>query len=259
MRDRDMRVLEEKYENLFSGKVEEDDTSLDSILNSKDKDEKDEDEKDERDDKDSDDSNDSDESDSSDDYDNSSDSDDSDESDYSDETDDESEDDENDGDNSGGDSGIQSKVKQLQKQYNDLLVDAFERYAAECIENALGETESSFGENIADILDKALQDLKEKILGDLGVEDSCPMGDVMGMGGMEMEIGDEPEVTFGSEVGGIPTIELGSEDEVDDPEEDEEDDEDEEDEEVEEAKKCKGKGKRMVKESSLAAEFYGFV
>ena len=35
---------------------------------------------------------------------------------------------------------------------------------------ALSETESSFGEDIEPILDNALQDIKSKILGDLGVD-----------------------------------------------------------------------------------------
>ena len=67
---------------------------------------------------------------------------------------------------------FKSQVKSLQKQYNDLLTDAFEKYAPECIEDALDEVDSAFGENIEDILDLAMQKLKDKILGDLGVEGS---------------------------------------------------------------------------------------
>lgn len=74
-----------------------------------------------------------------------------------------------------------SKIRSLQKQYNDLLVDAFEKYAPECIEDALDETESAFGENIEDILQNALDKLKAKIMGDLGVEGSS---DIEGLEGM---------------------------------------------------------------------------
>lgn len=71
-----------------------------------------------------------------------------------------------------------SKIRTLQKQYNDLLIDAFEKYAPECIEDALDETKSAFGENIEDILQSALDKLKAKIMGDLGVEGSS---DIEGM------------------------------------------------------------------------------
>lgn len=284
MKDLDTRLLMERYENIFSGKIEEDeDTSLDSVLSKKDEDD-DDDDKEESDD--SDDSDDSDkedsedkESDDSEDGDEDSD----DDSEESDDSDEESDDDDEEGgftkkSKEGGDSGIQSKVKQLQKQYNDLLIDAFERYAAECIENALSTVETSFGENITDILDQALQDLKTKILDDLGVEDCCD-GMTGDMGGMEIELGGEPEVTFGSEVGGIPTM-MDSDDEEsddseepsddDDSEDDTDDDEDSDDKpfkkkekkdkEVEEARKCKLKKKqKIVSESALAAKFYGFV
>ena len=69
-----------------------------------------------------------------------------------------------------------SKIRSLQKQYNDLLIDAFEKYAPECIEDALSETESAFGENIEDILQNALDKLKSKIMDDLGVEGSAEGG-----------------------------------------------------------------------------------
>jgi hypothetical protein len=262
MKDLDERLLMERYENIFSGKIEEDeDTSLDSVLSKKDDDDEDDDKEESDDKEDSDDKG----SDDSDDDDDSEESDDS-----EDESEDESEDDEEGGfpkkSKEGGDSGIQSKVKQLQKQYNDLLIDAFERYAAECIENALSTVETSFGENITDILDQALQDLKTKILDDLGVEDCC--GGMTGdMGGMEIELGGEPEVKFGPEVGGIPTMMDSDDDDSDEPEESDDDDSDDEDEEdkkkdkeVEESRKCKLKKKqKIVSESVLAAKFYGFV
>jgi hypothetical protein len=252
MRDTDTKLLEEKYESLFSGKIEEekDDTSYGADDSDDSGDDKEEEKDDSSSDSDSDDSDsDSSDSDSSD-----SDSDDSD----SDDSDSDDSDSDSDSGKSGGDSGIQSKVKQLQKQYNDLLVDAFEKYAAECIENALDGVESSFGENITDILDGALQELKGKILGDLGVEDIA--SDIMGgeygdegdagtgeLGGMEVDLGDEPEVEFGSEVGGVPTMSINSDEE-----------------EVEEGcdshpKKKRGvKVVKVVKESTKVADYYGF-
>lgn len=83
--------------------------------------------------------------------------------------------------NGGGDKGgpFTSKIRSLQKQYNDLLVDAFEKYAPECIEDALDETESAFGENIENILQNALDKLKGKIMGDLGVEGSAGVEGMM--------------------------------------------------------------------------------
>ena len=251
MRDKDTirleQLLQEKYDSLYSGKLEEEgDTSLGASEDKEDKDDKEDTKenfgKKDDSDKDSDDS----DKDSDDDSD-------------SDDSDEESED----GDSkSKGDAGIQSKIKQLQKQYNDLLVDAFEKYAAECIENALNGVESSFGENITDILDSALQELKSKILGDLGVEDSAVAvagggmgmggmgdGDMGGLGGMEIDIGDEPDVKFGSKVGGIPTMST-----------DDEDDTEDDDDEVEESNKIKlPKKTKQITEAVRVANFYGFV
>ena len=266
MRDRDSRLLEERYESLFSGKIEEDeDTSLGSDKKDDDKEEKDDDKDSDDKEESKEDSNDSDDKDSDDSDDDDSKEDSDDEGSDDDDSDSEdSDDDDSDGFKSkeGGDSGIQSKVKQLQKQYNDLLVDAFEKYAAECIETALDGVESSFGENITDILDQALAELKTKILGDLGVEDSGCCGGMDGdmggaMGGMEMEIGGEPEVEFGSAVGGIPTMtKIGDGEDSDDSE-----DEDEEEEEPfkKESRKVTLGKKKIVTESVLAAKFYGFV
>jgi len=266
-------MLEEKYESIFAGKLEEgEDTSLDSINKKKDEDDDDSEKEDSDSDDSKEDSDDSDDDSEKEESDDSEDSDDDSEKEESDDDSEESDDDSDDdskgsfGKKSGGDSGIQNKIKQLQKQYNDLLVDAFERYAAECIENALDGVETSFGENITDILDQALQELKGKILADIGVEDNacCGMdGEMGGMeGGMEMDLGDEPEVTFGSEVGGIPTmIDNGEEsDEGDESSEDEDDDEDEESDEKPKKESCKPKkSKKMIKESTLVANFYGFV
>ena len=253
MRDKDTILLEQlvesKYDSLFSGKLEEDDG--DTSLGSDDKDD-DKDDKDDSDDNDSDDDKDSDDSDS-----------DSNDNpfkkkntDDEDEDEDEDEDDSSESKSDGGDAGIQSKVKQLQKQYNDLLVDAFEKYAAECIENALDGVESSFGEDIQDILDGALDELKGKILSDLGVDVSSDLPMIPGVdgdidGGMEMEIGGEPEVTFGSPVGGVPTISS------DDSEEDDEDEDEVEEEGC--GMKMHGKKRKIVKESTKVADFYGFV
>lgn len=66
-------------------------------------------------------------------------------------------------------SPAKSKLKALQRQYNDLLIDLFDKYAIECIETALEESETSFGENIEVILTSALDALKGKILSELGL------------------------------------------------------------------------------------------
>lgn len=251
MRDNDSRILEEKYESLYAGKIEEDDTSLDAISKGDDNDKEDKDDKkdDKKEDKkeDKEDSKDSEESkdDSKEDSDKSDDGDDGEDKD-SDSKDDDSEESSDDSDNDSdkdsddsddseedsdteGNSAVQNKVKQLQKQYNDLLVDAFETYAAECIENALNGVESSFGENISDILDSALQELKSKILADLGVEVGSVDGviggavdgaidgeegmegaesEIGGIGGMDVDLGDKSNVKFGPKVGGVPTMSI---------------------------------------------------
>lgn len=260
MRDNDTKILEEKYDSIFAGKIEEEeDTSLGASEEKEEKEDKDEDKEEKS--EDSDESKDEDSEDKDDDSDNSEDKDKDDDDDSEDKGFGSEDSDDSSSDSAGGDSGIQSKVKQLQKQYNDLLVDAFEKYAADCIENALDGVESSFGENITDILDGALAELKGKILGDLGVEDAmaagcgCGAGPEVG-GGMEMDLGGEPEVKFGSEVGGIPTISVDA-----GPEEGPQDEEASEEEDVEEEAcgKKHDKEKKVVKESTQVASYYGFV
>ena len=86
-------------------------------------------------------------------------------------------------------------MKALQSQYNDLLIDLFDKYSVECIETALEQSESSFGENMEDILTTALVMLKDKIMEELGVESS---GGIEAEGGFETvetepEIGETPE------------------------------------------------------------------
>ena len=144
--------MERLVESIFSGNVDDDSDSEDS-------DDKDSDDKD-SDDKDSDDDDDSDSDDDS----------------KSKGSDDDSDSDEDKGSsdgelpNAGG--AFKSQVKSLKNQYNDLLVDSFEKYSTEAIEDALDEVDSAFGENIEDLLDLALEKLKVKIMGDLGVEGS---------------------------------------------------------------------------------------
>lgn len=231
MRDKDTHVLEEAYASLYAGKIEEEDEDKkDTSLGSDQEDHKDtkkETEKEKKVDKDEPDFDSSDEE-----------KEEHEESETEEDEEKENEDSEDfedseDSEDSGGDAGIQSKVKQLKKQYNDLLVDAFERYAAESIEDALADVESSFGENIQDILDNALQSLKGKILSDLGVEDEGCCGD---LGGMDVSMGADSGVEFGPKVGGIPTMNIDVEEPGDEESEESEKDEDE-DGEVEEAAK----------------------
>ena len=75
----------------------------------------------------------------------------------------------------------------------------------------------------------------------------------------EIDLGDEPEVTFGPEVGGIPTMIDNGED-SDGGDESSEDDDDEEDDEKPKKESYKAKKtKKILKESTLVANFYGFV
>jgi hypothetical protein len=211
MKSKDAKMLEEAYENIFAGIVD-DDKKEDKDDESSEKDEhKDSDEesksekkvdKDEPDDDASDDEKeDHEESESDDEEKEESDSDDSDDDDKEksdDDGDDESEGGE-DGE-AGGDKGVQSKIQTLQKQYNDIMQDAFTKYAPDCIEDALNSSEGAFGEDIEGVLQTALDGLKTKILGDFGIEsaegdielDGSMSPDIAGraFGGMEDE-GDE--------------------------------------------------------------------
>jgi len=133
-----------------------------------------------------------------------------------------------------GDAGVKGKVEKLQKQYNDILIDAFEKYAPECIEGALSNVKSSFGENIEGILDDALQQLKTKIMADLGIEAGM-MGGEGGIGGMDVEMGNDSGIEFGSPVGGVPTISVsGDQSELEDQENPEHEAEESPEEETEE-------------------------
>lgn len=67
------------------------------------------------------------------------------------------------------------KIRRLQKQYNKILTDLFDKYAAESIEEALDKSDASFGENITDIVQGALDNLREKVLGELGVSSKPTM------------------------------------------------------------------------------------
>jgi len=73
-----------------------------------------------------------------------------------------------------GDQAVQSKIKTLQKQYNDILVDAFSKYAPTCIEAALEESEVAFGEDVEGIVQVALDNLRCMILSDFGIEKEEP-------------------------------------------------------------------------------------
>jgi hypothetical protein len=163
-------LMEELLESIYSGDVSSDDAE-DTEDSNEDVDDKDIDKKDDLDNNSDDESNDDSDDKSDDDESDDSDDDNEESDDESDDNDDESDDKGSDGKSSDTSSGpFTSKIRSLQKQYNDLLVDAFEKYAPECIEDALDETESAFGENIDGILQSALDKLKAKIMNDLGVD-----------------------------------------------------------------------------------------
>lgn len=115
------------------------------------------------------------------------------------------------------------KVRKLQKQYNKILVDLFDQFAAESIEAALEKNEGSFGENIHNIVQDALDELKGKILNELGVE----------MQGCEMAVGISPAVDGMGIMTGESPIEMESEDESEESEEEEDESEEDESEEDE--------------------------
>jgi hypothetical protein len=123
-----------------------------------------------------------------------------------------------------------NKVKKLQKQYNKILVDLFDQFAAESIEEALDQNEGSFGENIQSIVQCALDCLKGKVMEELGVK--LDSGEVsIAVGGMGL-----PEIDMGEPDSDDESSEEHEEHEASETEEEEEE-EDEEDEKVEESVK----------------------
>lgn len=94
-----------------------------------------------------------------------------------------------------------AKVRKLQKQYNKILVDLFDQFAAESIEEALEGNEGSFGENINDIVQSALDNLKTKVLDELGVKSGVvgEIGIAIGGGDMADFMGGAEEEMSGKE------------------------------------------------------------
>lgn len=96
----------------------------------------------------------------------------------------------------GGKGSTANKVKKLKDQYNKILVDLFDQYAAECIEDAIGGSEGSFGENITGIVENALDNLKTKVLDELGISS----GGELEVGGIAvMGLGEPDGDEFGGE------------------------------------------------------------
>ena len=142
-----------------------------------------------------------------------------------------------------------NKVRKLQKQYNKILVDLFDQFAAESIEEALDQNEGSFGENIQSIVQCALDCLKGKVMEELGVKDIS--GEVaVAIGGIGM-----PEVDEGEPHADDETEEDHEEHEAEETSEEEaeehaegEDEKEEKDEELEEKAPPGGKKvERMIK------------
>jgi hypothetical protein len=128
------------------------------------------------------------------------------------------------------------KVKNLQKQYNKILMDLFTQYAPECIENALDEVEGAFGQNIDSIVAKATEELKTKVLDELGVKGSIEVsvGGAGPMGGFAFGIEGEAEDLEDPEHEASETPEEEEEERVTGVEDEEEGEEKEEEEEEEE-------------------------
>ena len=140
-----------------------------------------------------------------------------------------------------------NKVKKLQRQYNKILVDLFDQYAAECVEEALDSNKGSFGENIQDILQKALDSLKGRVMEELGIEsdfnvDSGLMLDISVGGDTDDEDSDSPQ---GFELEYEREDEYDTDDEIEETDEDDEDEDDEEDEEDSELEESCKKDKHI--------------
>ena len=138
-----------------------------------------------------------------------------------------------------------NKVRKLQKQYNKILVDLFDQFAAESIEEALEQNEGSFGENIQDIVQCALDCLKGKVMEELGVKDIS--GEVaVAIGGVEMPMIDEGEPHADDESEEEHEEEETPEEEKEEHTDDEDEKEEKDDEKVEEKKSSGKKMERMV-------------
>ncbi len=127
-----------------------------------------------------------------------------------------------------------NKIRKLQHQYEKILVDLFDQFAAESIEEALEKNEGSFGENIQDIVQCALDCLKTRVMKDLGINDTTSKIDIAiggigdgtdGMGIMsaegETDGDDEPEAgeSEAHEAGESAEFEAGEDEEKKEKEE----------------------------------------
>ena len=126
------------------------------------------------------------------------------------------------------------KIKKLHKQYNKILVDLFDKYAAESIEEALDSVQGSFGENIHDIIQTAADNLKARVCSELGVEHQTAV--VAGPVGISFGIGDEGEDMENPEHEAEETPEEEAEEQITGIEDEEEDTETKEDEEEKDEK-----------------------
>lgn len=158
-----------------------------------------------------------------------------------------------------------NKVKKLQKQYNKILVDLFDQFAAESIEEALDQNDGSFGENLQSIVQCALDCLKGKVMQELGVSGDAgndaggavdaimggvglgglSLGD--GMGSMDSENSSEDEEDESDENEESEESESGEEDEEKEDEEKDEDEDDEDDDKIEEKAPTGQKMERVVR------------
>jgi len=194
MKDKDTRILTEAYENLYAGIVDEEDDNKEEDKEDKESEEKEDSKNDEESDDEESDDEESDDEESDDEESDDEKSDDE-------ESDDEESDDEESDDNElnqpeEGDKGVQNKIQTLQKQYNDVLVDAFSKYAPECIEVALEGNDNTFGENIEEILNTALDALRDKVLGDFGIETEPAIGNLPATpGGIVVDLGSKGKNT----------------------------------------------------------------
>ena len=120
------------------------------------------------------------------------------------------------------------KIEGLRKQYNNILVDLFKDNAAECIECALEGSTGTIGGNIEQIVQTALDELRCKVLKELGLETSGMSADSgidgIAIGGVEIGVGD-----IGDDGTEFEEIEGDESEEVEDEESEESDSEEEKD------------------------------
>jgi len=122
------------------------------------------------------------------------------------------------------------KLKKLKVQYNKILVDLFDKFAAESIEEALEEVNGAFGEKIDVIIQTAVDNLKGKVSDELGLQQGTEVASLV-VGATPNGANDLLGLDFGANSGSSEGEDLEDPDHEDEETFEDEEKEDEEKEE----------------------------